>query len=139
MTNGVPGEGINPFYAIMPKWFLLPGIVIATAAAIIASQAIISGSFTIIKEAVSLNFWPKVRVLNPTQIRGQVYIPFVNWYLWIACSISGDIFQRVCKYGGSIWTCYNHYRNDDYISSDILSVSERSESQAVVLLIFWSI
>ena len=87
MINGAPVEGVNPFYAIMPKWFLLPGILVATAASIIASQAIISGSFTIVKEAVSLNFWPKTRVLNPTFIRGQVYIPFVNWYLWIACSI----------------------------------------------------
>jgi len=94
MTHGFPGEGVNPFYAIMPKWFLLPGIIIATAAAIIASQAIISGSFTILKEAVSLNFWPKVRVLNPTLNRGQVYIPFVNWYLWIACSIVVIFFKE---------------------------------------------
>jgi KUP system potassium uptake protein len=93
LTNGYPGEGVNPFYAIMPKWFLLPGITIATAAAIIASQAIISGSFTIIKEAVSLNLWPKVRVINPTLNKGQVYIPFVNWYLWIACSTVVILFQ----------------------------------------------
>jgi KUP system potassium uptake protein len=92
MKNGAPGEGLNPFYAIMPKWFLLPGILIATAASIIASQAIISGSFTIVKEAVSLNFWPKIRVLNPTFIRGQVYIPFVNGYLWIACSLVVFLF-----------------------------------------------
>ncbi len=97
MTNGYPGEGVNPFYAIMPKWFLLPGILIATAAAIIASQAIISGSFTIIKEAVSLNIWPKVRVLNPTINRGQVYIPFVNWYLWIACSIAVLFFNQAAN------------------------------------------
>jgi KUP system potassium uptake protein len=94
MTNGFPGAGVNPFYAIMPKWFLLPGIIIATAAAIIASQAIISGSFTILKEAVSLNFWPKVRVLNPTYNVGQVYIPFVNWYLWFACSLVVIIFKE---------------------------------------------
>lgn len=94
MTNGFPGEDVNPFFAIMPRWFLLPGIAIATAASIIASQAIISGSFTIVKEAVSLNFWPKVRVLNPTFIRGQVYIPFVNGYLWIACSIVVIFFQQ---------------------------------------------
>ena len=93
MVNGVPGEGVNPFYAIMPKWFILPGVLIATAASIIASQAIISGSFTIVKEAVSLNFWPKVRVLNPTFIRGQVYLPFVNWYLWISCSLVVLLFK----------------------------------------------
>ena len=94
MINGVQETGINPFYAIMPKWFLLPGILIATAASIIASQAIISGSFTIVKEAVSLNFWPKVRVLNPTFIRGQVYLPFVNWYLWLSCSLVVFFFKE---------------------------------------------
>ncbi|MCE5346296.1 MAG: KUP/HAK/KT family potassium transporter [Bacteroidales bacterium] len=94
MVNGAPAEGINPFYAIMPNWFLLPGIIIATAASIIASQAIISGSFTIVKEAVSLNFWPKIKVLNPTFIRGQVYIPFVNMYLWISCSIVVIFFKE---------------------------------------------
>ncbi len=94
LTNGVPEKGVNPFYAIMPEWFLLPGIIIATAASVIASQAIISGSFTIVKEAVSLNFWPKVRIQNPTEVRGQVYLPFVNWYLWAACSISVIFFRE---------------------------------------------
>jgi KUP system potassium uptake protein len=93
MVNGAPEAGTNPFYAIMPKWFLLPGILVATAASIIASQAIISGSFTIIKEAVSLNFWPKLRVLNPTSVRGQVYLPFVNWYMWFACSLVVIFFR----------------------------------------------
>jgi len=87
MMNLDAGSKINPFFEIMPKWFLLPGVGLATAAAIIASQAIISGSFTLISEAVSLNFWPKVRILHPTFIRGQVYLPFVNWFLWIACSV----------------------------------------------------
>lgn len=87
MLNLEAGKDVNPFFEIMPKWFLLPGVILATAAAIIASQAIISGSFTLISEAVSLNFWPKVRILHPTFVRGQVYIPFVNWFLWIACSI----------------------------------------------------
>ncbi len=77
----------NPFFAIMPEWFLIPGIILATAAAIIASQAIISGSFTLIGEAVSLNFWPKIRVMHPTFVRGQVYVPFVNGVLWIATSL----------------------------------------------------
>ena len=93
MINGAPGDGINPFYAIMPKWFLLPGILIATAASIIASQAIISGSFTIVKEAVSLNFWPKIRILNPTFNSGQVYLPFVNWYLWLSCTLVVVFFR----------------------------------------------
>jgi KUP system potassium uptake protein len=81
------GSYENPFFEIMPSWFLIPGVILATGAAIIASQAIISGSFTLLSEAVSLNFWPKVRILHPTYIRGQVYLPFVNWVLWIACSL----------------------------------------------------
>ncbi len=101
IANGAPEAGLNPFYAIMPKWFLVPGILIATAAAIIASQAIISGSYTIVKEAISLNFWPKARVLNPTFIRGQVYLPFVNWYLWVACSLVVIFFQASANMGAA--------------------------------------
>ncbi|GAC1382722.1 MAG: KUP/HAK/KT family potassium transporter [Ginsengibacter sp.] len=78
-------NGANPFYEIMPHWFLLIGILIATAAAIIASQALISGSFTLISEAMRLNFWPKIRVKHPTEVRGQIYIPSINWILWIGC------------------------------------------------------
>jgi KUP system potassium uptake protein len=78
-------NGQNPFYEIMPQWFLLIGIVIATLAAIIASQALISGSFTLINEAISLNFWPRVALKNPTNLKGQIYIPSVNTILWIGC------------------------------------------------------
>ena len=78
----------------MPGWLLLPGIILATAAAIIASQAIISGSFTLVSEAISLNFWPKLNVLNPTRIKGQVYLPVVNWFLWIACTIVVLSFKK---------------------------------------------
>lgn len=77
--------GRNPFYEIMPQWFLIPGIVIATAAAIIASQALISGSYTLISEAMSLNFWPRVGVRQPTELKGQIYIPSVNIMLWAGC------------------------------------------------------
>ncbi len=92
-TGELP-EGINPFYGIMPGWFLIPGIIIATAAAIIASQALISGSYTLISEAISLNFWPKFKVLNPTFLKGQVYVPYVNWFLWFACSFVVILFRE---------------------------------------------
>jgi KUP system potassium uptake protein len=94
MNNMDKGPDINPFFAIIPGWFLIPGVLLATSAAIIASQAIISGSFTLISEAVSLNFWPKVRILHPTWVRGQVYLPLVNWVLWIACSITVIWFKE---------------------------------------------
>ncbi len=78
-------NNVNPFFSLMPEWFLPIGIFIATAAAIIASQALISGSFTLINEAIRLNFWPKVRVIYPTDVRGQLYIPSVNWWLFAGC------------------------------------------------------
>ncbi|WP_295672305.1 KUP/HAK/KT family potassium transporter [uncultured Mucilaginibacter sp.] len=75
----------NPFYEIMPQWFLLYGIGIATVATIIASQALITGSFTLIAEAVRLNLWPKVRINYPTMQKGQLYVPSVNWLLCAGC------------------------------------------------------
>jgi KUP system potassium uptake protein len=94
MNNLASAKSQNPFFAIMPEWFLLPGIILATAAAVIASQALISGSYTLISEAVSLNFWPKIKISYPTVVKGQVYIPFVNWFLWIACSVAVIFFQK---------------------------------------------
>lgn len=78
-------EGRNPFFEIMPHWFLIAGIIIATAATIIASQALISGSYTLISEAMNLNFWPRVTVRQPSNLKGQIYIPSVNTILWIGC------------------------------------------------------
>ena len=75
----------NPFYLIMASWFQPIGIVIATLAAVIASQALISGSFTLINEAMRLNFWPKVKINYPTDVKGQLYIPSLNWLLFLGC------------------------------------------------------
>ena len=77
--------GRNPFFEMMPQWFILPGIIIATIASIIASQALISGSYTLIHEAMNLNFWPRVSVKHPTVLKGQIYIPSVNTILWAGC------------------------------------------------------
>lgn len=87
-------KNVNVFYSIMPQWFLIPGVIIATAAAVIASQALISGSYTLISEAITLNVWPRIKVLYPTSVKGQVYIPFVNWLLWIACSFVVIYFAK---------------------------------------------
>lgn len=75
----------NPFFAIMPDWFLVPGIIIATLATIVASQAMISGSFTLINEAVRLNLWPKVKIRYPTELKGQLYVPSINFILFAGC------------------------------------------------------
>jgi len=73
------------FYAVMPDWFLIPGIIIATAAAIIASQALISGSFTLISEAIRLNLWPKMKINYPTEAKGQLFVPGINTLLFVGC------------------------------------------------------
>ncbi|MCX6171733.1 MAG: KUP/HAK/KT family potassium transporter [Flavobacterium sp.] len=79
------GTAGNPFYLIMANWFQPIGIVIATLAAVIASQALISGSFTLINEAMRLNFWPKVKIKYPSDLKGQLYIPSINWLLLLGC------------------------------------------------------
>ena len=77
--------GINAFYDLMPEWFIIPGVVIATTAAIIASQAMISGAFTLISEAMRLNLWPKMKIRYPSEEKGQLFIPGINIILFIGC------------------------------------------------------
>lgn len=76
---------INAFYDLMPEWFILPGVVIATTAAVIASQAMISGSFTLISEAMRLNLWPKLKIRYPSEAKGQLFIPSLNFLMFIGC------------------------------------------------------
>ena len=100
---------LNAFYGIMPQGFRIIGIVIATAAAIIASQALISGSFTLISEAMRLNLWPKVRIRYPSEERGQVYIRAINFLLFTGCVAVVLYFQRSSRmegaYGLAITLC----------------------------------
>jgi len=84
-TKDMIDNGFNPFYGVMPHWFIIFGIVIATVAAIIASQALISGSFTLISESMRLNLWPKMKINYPTEERGQLFVPGINTILFIGC------------------------------------------------------
>ncbi len=84
---------VNPFFEIMPSWFFIVGVTMATLAAIIASQALISGSFTVIKEAISLDLWPNIKIKYPTEIKGQMYIPEINYILMILCILMIFIFK----------------------------------------------
>lgn len=90
-----------PFYAIMPEWFLIFGIIIATMAAIIASQALISGTFTLVNEAMKLKLWPAARVRYPSEVRGQIYIPSINWILMVGCIIVVLYFQYSTRMEGA--------------------------------------
>lgn len=94
-------KGVNPFYQLMPEWFLIFGICVATAAATIASQAMISGSFTLISEAVRLNLWPKVKINYPSNQKGQLYVPSVNWILWAGCIVVIAIFRESANMEGA--------------------------------------
>lgn len=76
---------IDPFYGLVPRWFLIPSVVIATLATIIASQALISGTYTLFNEAIRLDIWPKLRTVFPSELRGQVYVPSINWLMMAGC------------------------------------------------------
>ena len=86
--------GFNPFYGVMPQWFLYFGIAIATVATIIASQALISGSFTLVSEAMRLNLWPKLKIDYPTEAKGQLFVPAVNFLLYVGCIGIVLFFQK---------------------------------------------
>lgn len=109
ITPEMVESGFNPFYGVMPDWFLYVGIIIATSAAIIASQALISGSFTLISESMRLNLWPKFKINYPTEARGQLYIPAINWILFVGCIWIVQHFEKSSNmeaaYGLAITMC----------------------------------
>lgn len=90
-TGGI--DGVNPFYGIMPAWFMPVGVAMSAGAAIIASQALLSGSFTIFSEAINLDFWPKLRIKYPSNEKGQLYIPAINWILLAGCMVTVFLFR----------------------------------------------
>jgi KUP system potassium uptake protein len=109
ITSDMIDAGFNPFFGLMPEWFLYFGVAIATAAAIIASQALISGSFTLISEAMRLNLWPKFKVVYPTEAKGQLYIPAINLLLFAGCVGIVLYFKKAANmeaaYGLAITLC----------------------------------
>lgn len=109
ITEAMITKGFNPFYGIMPDWFLIIGIIIATSAAIIASQALISGSFTLISEAIRLNLWPKMKIKYPSEAKGQLYVPGINTVLFIGCCCIVLYFKKATNmeaaYGLAITMC----------------------------------
>ena len=136
---GQTDNGMNPFFNIMPHWFLIIGIGIATMATIIASQALISGSFTLISEAISLNFWPRVTIKFPTDQKGQIYIPSANFILWVGCVTMLLYFKKSesmqAAYGFSIIICM--MMTTMLMNFYMLNVKRWSQSVvALIILIF---
>lgn len=84
---------VNPFYSIIPQGMLLFSIIMATGAAIVASQALISGSFSILSEAMNLNFWPRMRIKHPTNMKGQLFIPMLNFAMYVGVVFTVLLFR----------------------------------------------
>lgn len=84
---------VNPFYGMMPHRFLAVGILISTIAAIIASQALISGVFSLISEAVNLDLWPRMQINYTGKVKGQLYVPGINLFLFAGCVATVLLFQ----------------------------------------------
>ena len=98
------GSSLNgkiPFFEIMPPGFLIFGIILATFATIIASQALISGTFTLVNEAMKLKLWPATRVRYPSQVKGQIYIPAINWILMVGCILVVLLFKESIRMEGA--------------------------------------
>ncbi len=91
---GEPMHEHSLFYTLMPGWFLPIGIVISSAATIIASQALISGCFTMVNEAMKLKLWTNMKVVYPTAQKGQIYLPAINWFLLAGCIVVVLIFRE---------------------------------------------
>lgn len=133
--------GMIPFFEIMPQGLLVFGIIIATMATIIASQALISGTFTLVNEAMKLKLWPATRVRYPSQIKGQIYIPAINWILLAGCILVVYIFQESAKMEGAYGLAITF---DMLMTTSLLifyfSVSRKSTFRASLLaLVFFSI
>jgi KUP system potassium uptake protein len=133
--------GVIPFYEIMPQSMLIFGIILATLATIIASQALISGTFTLVNEAMKLKLWPATRVRYPSQLKGQIYIPAINWILLCGCIMVVLIFQESARMEGAYGLAITF---DMLMTTSLLTfyfaVSRKSTVRAIAMaILFFSI
>lgn len=128
-------KSLNPFYQIVPEQYLLFMVALATVAAVIASQAMISGSFTLISEAVRLNLWPKVRINYPSNERGQIYVPSINWLLCGGCIAIVLIFKKSINMEGA----YGLAINMTFLATTILiAVYMRMKKVPVYIIVIFA-
>jgi KUP system potassium uptake protein len=92
-----PGAVTNPFFLLLPGWARLPVVFLATAATVIASQAVISGAFSVTRQAVTLGYLPRLRIVHTSPREGQIYVPFVNWTLLVLVLVLVFAFERSSK------------------------------------------
>jgi len=134
LQHGNYDTGLNPFFEIVPAPYLLPMVALATVAAVIASQAMITGSFTLISEAVRLNLWPKVRINYPSNQKGQIYVPSINWILCLGCIAIVLIFKN----SGAMEGAYGLAINLTFLSTTILIAAymKRKKVPVYIIMIF---
>lgn len=137
LHHGNYDTGLNPFFEIVPASYLLFMVALATVAAVIASQAMITGSFTLISEAVRLNLWPKVRINYPSNQKGQIYVPSINWILWAGCIAIVLIFKN----SGAMEGAYGLAINLTFLSTTILIAAymRRKKVPLYVISVFFVI
>lgn len=137
LHHGNYDTGLNPFFEIVPAPYLLFMVALATVAAVIASQAMITGSFTLISEAVRLNLWPKVRINYPSNLKGQIYVPSINWILWAGCIAIVLIF----KSSGAMEGAYGLAINLTFLATTILIAAymKRKKVPVYAIVIFLAI
>ena len=138
------GENVDsriPFYAIVPEGFLIFGVLIATAAAVIASQALISGTFTLVNEAMKLKLWPSTKVRNPSRVRGQIYLPAINWLLLLGCLVVVLIFQESTAMEGAygLAIILNMLMTTTLLTFYYSTVKHSRIRTVVIALIFFSV
>jgi KUP system potassium uptake protein len=95
----VPKSNFNPFFQIMPQSLLVPMVVLATVATIIASQAALTGSFSVAKQAVQLGFLPRLRIVHTSNLEGQIYVPIINWFLCLGVATLVLVFKNSNRLG----------------------------------------
>lgn len=139
--QGTTIGGVIPFYEIMPQSLLIFGIILATMATIIASQALISGTFTLVNEAMKLKLWPATRVRYPSQVKGQIYIPAINWILMLGCITVVLIFKESARMEGAYGLAITF---DMLMTTSLLTfyfaVSRKSTVRAIAMaILFFSI
>jgi KUP system potassium uptake protein len=130
-----------PFFEIIPDSLLIVGVILATMATIIASQALISGTFTLVNEAMKLKLWPSTRVRFPSQVKGQIYIPAINWILMLGCILVVLIFRGSKQMEGAYGLAITF---DMLMTTSLLvyyfSVSRKSTVRSIGLgILFFSI
>jgi KUP system potassium uptake protein len=139
--QGTSLNGKIPFFEIMPEGFLIFGIILATFATIIASQALISGTFTLVNEAMKLKLWPATRVRYPSQVKGQIYIPAINWILMVGCILVVLLFKESIRMEGAYGLAITF---DMLMTTSLLifyfGVSRKSTVRAIgMAIVFFSI